>query len=90
MLSAENHEWFNKQSPRTQAILNTIFQEYKLGILEIQDGKVAQAQLIKFDTKEYDVIPLEPDDRIYNRARIKRETRQAFENYFMQGEDDGR
>ena len=39
---------------------------------------------------KYDVIPLEPDDRIYNRARIKRETRQAFENYFMQGEDDGR
>ena len=29
LLSAENHEWFNKQTPEKQAELNRKFQEYK-------------------------------------------------------------
>ena len=84
LLSVENHAWFNKQSPSKQAELNNIFQQYKLGILEMSNGKVVQVQNIKIDFKmeEYDVIPLEPDDRKYNRAKIKRETQKALEKYY--------
>lgn len=82
LLSAENHAWFHKQTPTEQARLNRIFQEYKLGVLELQNGKVQQAQIIKFDMQEYDVIPLEADDKMYNRARVKRETRKALEEYY--------
>ena len=82
LLSAENHAWFHKQSAAKQAELNRIFQECKLGILEMQDGRVVQAQVLDFDMEEYDVIPLQPDDRVYNRAQIKRETRKALEEYY--------
>lgn len=84
MLSAENHAWFNQQTPAKQAELNRIFQEYKLGILEMHNGRVIQAETIKldFDMQDYDVIPLEPDDREYNRARVKRETKKAIDTYY--------
>lgn len=92
MLSAENHAWFNQQTEIEQARLNSIFQKYKLGVLEIHNGTVIQGQAITLETEldEYDVIPLKVDDREYNRTRIKRETRQALEEYYKQGEDDGR
>lgn len=50
----------------------------------MSNGKVVQVQNIKIDFKmeEYDVIPLEPDDRKYNRAKIKRETQKALEKYY--------
>ena len=82
LLSAENHAWFHKQTIAKQAELNRTFQEYKLGILEMNNGRFVQAQVLDFDMKEYDVIPLEPDDRVYNRARVKRETRKALEDYW--------
>lgn len=82
MLSAENHQWFHKQTPSEQARLNDIFQQYKLGILEMNNGRVLQAQIIDFDMKEYDVIPLEPDDRKYNRAKVKEETKRIIERYY--------
>lgn len=81
-MSAENHAWFNKQSVAEQGRLNAIFQSYKLGTLELQDGEVVQAQEIKFDdTEEYISIPLEPVDKRYNRAKVKRETQEAVEQY---------
>ena len=84
LLNAENHAWFHKQTPAKQAELNRIFQDYKLGILEMQNGRVVQAQVLDldFNMDEYDVIPLQPDDRVYNRARVKRETRKALEDYW--------
>lgn len=88
LLSAENHQWFNKQSEAEQARLNTIFQQYKLGVLEIHNGKVVQAETIPLDFKmeEYDSIPLEPDNRKYNRARVKRETQMKISKYY-EGEE---
>lgn len=82
LLSAENHAWFHKQTVAKQAELNRIFQEYKLGILEMQNGRVLQAQVLDFDMQEYDVISLQPDDRVYNRAKVKKETRKALEDYY--------
>lgn len=84
LLSAENHSWFHKQTPTKQAELNRIFQEYKLGILEIHNGEVVQSQVLDLDfsMSEYDVIPVEPDNQEYNRARVKRQTRKALEKYY--------
>jgi hypothetical protein len=88
LLSAENHAWFNKQTPAIQSELNRIFQEYKLGVLEMNNGRVVQAETIAldFNMQEYDVIPLEPDDRAYNRARVKRETQKAIDDYYEREE----
>ena len=45
LLSLENHIWFNKQSPIEQARLNDIFQQYKMGILEINNGKIINSEI---------------------------------------------
>ena len=91
MLSVENHVWFNKQPPAKQAELNRIFQDYKLGILEISDGRIVQADVLDLDFSftEYDVIPVEPNNKKYNRAKVKRDTRKALEVYkeYERGDD---
>ena len=88
LLSAENHVWFNKQSQAKQAELNAIFQQYKLGILEMHNGKIIQSEIVQLDLKmeEYDSIPLEPDNRKYNRAKVKKETQKAIDTYY-EGEE---
>lgn len=88
ILSEENHQWFNKQTETEQARLNNIFQQYKMGVLEMKNGKVVQNEILTLDFKmqEYDVIPLEPDDRKYNRAKVKRETQKAVERYLQENE----
>jgi hypothetical protein len=87
LLSAENHQWFNKQSEAKQAIMNDMFQQYKLGVLEMSNGRVIQTQVLDLDftMEEYDVIPLQPDNRKYNRARVKEETRRKIERYYEGG-----
>ena len=87
ILSVENHQWFNKQSPTEQARLNSIFQQYKLGVLELQNGRVVDSDIIKFEEEEeYLCIPLEPiDKRKYNRAKVKRETQEAVDQYYEKG-----
>jgi len=84
LLSAENHSWLHKQTPTKQAELNRIFQEYKLGILEMHNGRVIQSQVLDldFNMQEYDVIPVYPDDRKYNRAKVKKETERIIERYY--------
>lgn len=91
LLSAENHQWFNKQTIPEQERMNRIFQEYKLGVIELNGNGIQQAQVIKldFDFKEYDVIPVEVDDRKYNRARAKRETEQLIQKYYDEREKGG-
>lgn len=87
ILSAENHEWFNQQPPQEQERLNRIFQQYKLGVLEIENGRVIDAQAITFEGEtEYISIPLETiDKRKYDRARMKRETQAAIDQYYEKG-----
>ena len=88
ILSAENHQWFNQQPPAEQARLNAIFQQYKLGVLEIENGRVIDAQAITFDDEEeYISIPLEPiDKRKYNRAKVKREIQREIDKYYEKGD----
>lgn len=80
MLSAENHAWFNQQSPKAQAEMNRRFQEYK-------KCKVVFVDDLKLD---YEVKPAEiifrPDKKKepFNRARVKRE----FEKRVREEEED--
>ena len=64
--------------------MNDIFQQYKMGVLEMRNGHVVQQQVVELDftMDDYYSIPLEPDDRVYNRARVKEETRRKIERYY--------
>lgn len=57
----------------------------------MNNGRVVQAETITLDFSmdEYDVIPVEVDDRKYNRSQVKKET-QMLINRYERGEDDGR
>ena len=86
LLSAENHSWFHRQTAPTQSKKNYIFQQYKLGVLEIENGRIVNNDIINFDMSDYDVIPVYPDNSEYNRAKIKRETRIALNRYYEGGD----
>lgn len=80
ILSAENHEWFNKQSKEEQKRMNDMFQQYKLGIIEFTTEKVKQAVEISLPVEEdYIEIPVEPmteeELRIYEEHKRKRNER---------------
>lgn len=55
-----------------------------MGVLELENGKVVDAQVIEFeDTEELISIPLEPIDKSkYDRAKVKRQTQKAIEDYY--------
>lgn len=57
----------------------------------MQNGRIVQSEVVELDfsMEEYDVIPLQPDNRKYNRAKVKKETEREIERY-ERGEDDGR
>lgn len=75
LLSAENHQWFNQQSPEKQAIMNEAFQNYKktINVAIMEGASVKKAQSIAIDMSDYIEIPLEDDNKKYNRAKVKRE-----------------
>ena len=68
LLSAENHAWFNKQTPEAQAAMNKLFQEYKkcevVYVDELDLGFTVKAAEIKIETKKKEK---------FNRAKVKRE-----------------
>ena len=76
LLSTENHEWFNKQSPQAQAEMNRIFQEYK-------KCKVVLVDSLDLGI-EIKAIPFEiPDEKQkYNRAKEKREFRKRIDEEY--------
>lgn len=45
----------------------------------LRNGQVENAKTIDLEIDAYDVIALQPDNRIYNRARVKRETERAID-----------
>lgn len=66
ILSAENHEWFNKQTPEKQAELNRKFQEYKKCAIQFTDD---------LDTGiEIRTIVFEPQE-IFKEEKQKRKNR---------------
>lgn len=66
ILSAENHEWFNKQTPEKQAEFNRKFQEYKKCAIQFTDS---------IDTGiEIKTIVFEPQE-IFKEEKQKRKNR---------------
>ena len=71
LLSVENHVWFNKQSPAAQARMNKLFQEYKAcNVVFVETVEVS----FKLRFFEFSV-----SKRVYNRSKVKRETRRLIE-----------
>ena len=76
LLSAENHEWFNKQSKESQKQMNELFQKYKQSVeckVEFVDEldtrfSIASAIVVPNEIKQY-----------YNRAREKRKWQKEIE-----------
>lgn len=86
LLSAENHIWFNKQSPEKQRAMNEAFQTYKktMNVAIMQGPSITDAKKLEFDMTDCIEIPL-IDDTIedrkkYNRAKAKREWQKEIDD----------
>ena len=56
----------------------------------MNNGRVIQAEVLDLDftMEEYDVIPLQPDNRKYNRSKVKQETQKVIDIYYERGEEE--
>lgn len=77
LLSAENHEWFNKQSKETQRQMNELFQKYKQSVeckVEFVDNLDTH-----FSIASAIIVPAELGKEHYNRAKEKRAWKKEVE-----------
>lgn len=77
LLSAENHEWFNKQSKEAQKQMNELFQRYKASVeckVEFVDDLDT-----RFSIASAIIVPAELEKDHYNRAKEKREWKKQVE-----------
>ena len=77
LLSAENHEWFNKQSKESQKQMNELFQKYKQSV-ECKVEFVDELD-IRFSIASAIIVPAELEKDHYNRAKEKREWKKQVE-----------
>ena len=75
LLSAENHQWFNKQSKEKQAEMNRKFQEYKKCKIELVD------EITEIEIKATD-FEVPSKSKKFNRAKVKRETQKLIDEEF--------
>ena len=77
LLSAENHEWFNKQSSAAQRQMNELFQQYKNSV----DCKVEFTDDLQtsFTVATAVIVPAELEKRHYNRAKAKKKKKKEIE-----------
>lgn len=77
LLSADNHEWFHRQSKEKQRQMNKAFQEYKRCSLAFTD--IPEADF------EIDFVEIEVTDHIkvkkFDRAKVKKETKELIKEY---------
>lgn len=77
LLSAENHEWFNKQSKEAQRQMNELFQQYKQSVeckVEFVDDLETHLSVASAI-----IVPTELEKEHYNRAREKRAWKKQVE-----------
>ena len=77
LLSAENHEWFNKQSKEAQRQMNELFQKYKQSV-ECKVELVDELDT-RFNVVGAIIVPEELEKEHYNRAREKRAWKKEVE-----------
>ena len=77
LLSAENHEWFNKQSKEAQKQMNELFQKYKHSV----ECKVEFVEELdtRFSIASAIIVPAELGKEHYNRAKEKRAWKKEVE-----------
>lgn len=77
LLSAENHEWFNKQSKEAQRQMNELFQRYKASV----ECKVEFVEELdtRFSVASAIIVPAELEKERYNRAKEKRAWKKQVE-----------
>ena len=77
LLSAENHEWFNKQSKEAQRQMNELFQRYKASV----ECKVEFVEELdtRFSVASAIIVPTELEKEHYNRAKEKRAWKKEVE-----------
>lgn len=77
LLSAENHEWFNKQSKEAQRQMNELFQRYKASV----ECKVEFVEELdtRFSIASAIIVPAELERGHYNRAKEKRAWKKQLE-----------
>lgn len=77
LLSAENHEWFNKQSKEAQKQMNELFQRYKASV----ECKVELVEELdtRFSIASAIIVPAELEKERYNRAKEKRAWKKQLE-----------
>lgn len=77
LLSAENHEWFNKQSKEAQKQMNELFQKYKASV----ECKVEFVEELdtRFSIASAIIVPEDLEKDHYNRAKEKREWKKQVE-----------
>ena len=77
LLSAENHEWFNKQSKEAQRQMNELFQKYKQSV-ECKVEFVDELDT-RFSVASAIIVPAELERGHYNRAKEKRAWKKQLE-----------
>lgn len=85
ILSAENHQWFNKQSPEAQAYMNKKFQEYKECKVVFTDDIQPK---FKIEAVIFEVDPEKKKIKTkYNRAKEKRDFERRVEEEYVRDYD---
>ena len=77
LLSAENHEWFNKQSKEAQKQMNELFQKYKASVkceVEFVDNLGPRFSIVSSI-----IVPEDLEKHHYNRAKEKRKWKKEVE-----------
>lgn len=77
LLSAENHEWFNKQSKESQKQMNELFQKYKQSV-ECKVEFVDELDT-RFSIASTVIVANEMEKQHYNRAKEKRAWKKEVE-----------
>lgn len=83
ILSAENHEWFNKQSPEKQAELNRKFQEYKKCSIEFVEGLDTEIEIKETIFEPQELFKKKKQDR----DKVKRKERKVMQALKKEYED---
>lgn len=84
ILSAENHQWFNKQTPQAQEKMNEAFQELKRKIDDARECKIELVDTLDIGI-EVKCAEISFSDEIkqpkekFDRAKVKRELRKRIE-----------
>ena len=85
LLSAENHNWFHRQSPQAQGYMNAIFQEYKRQSDECRVVLVDALELaFKLETLEFSV----DEKGKFNRAKEKKKKKKIIDEYLDEYESE--